>query len=746
MMRLLFRWRHWLLMAACLGALGTYLAAQNQRDRNRIEAREVDRLSVQSQMIEDNLRRLLTTINNSLQSIIDEQPNWRSGAVSQDEAIRHLKTLTVGMLSVKTFQLLDAQGKVTLSNREELIGRDFRLREYYQAARSTLNAKTLHVSAPFQSALDGYVINLSRPLLGPNGGLLGVVAATVDPVDLQIMLNSMQHVADMRSTLLHGDGTAFVVEPPTPGIVGTQLLAPDSLFGRHYRRDQTMSQFVGVSSVTGDERLYVLRTIQPAELFMDKPLVVAISRQRESVFSQWRNDVRSQFVLYLMVVLFSGVALFYYRRQLERTRVGNQRLKLASEASGVGIWEYDLRTRRYHWDAAMFDLFGLTPESVNEFNNDWRALLLPGELERMTEATRATINHGQVFDLTFRIRRNDGQVRFMRNRAALHSDERGLPSRLIGATEDVTLRDTQEADLRVAATVFDCQEAIVVTDAKLQILRVNRAFTDLFGYTPAEIHGRSPRILRSHRQDAAFFDAMWKEIAQVGFWQGEYWSRRKDGTEFPVWLNISTVHDQRGQVSHYVATHTDITLRKAAEDEIKQLAFHDALTQLPNRRLLEDRLQRAVIQAKRDKRHLALLFVDLDKFKPVNDEYGHQVGDELLQAVALRLQSCVRESDTVARPGGDEFVILLSVVDVPEDAMAVADKVRQSVSEPFTLPQGQTVSISSSIGIAIYPEHGRDVAELSMHADVAMYRAKAAGRDRFELYQQASAAPEGAGS
>ena len=745
-MRLVFRWRHWLLMVACLGALGTYLAAQNQRERNRIEAREVDRLSVQSQMIEDNLRRMLTTINNSLQSIIDEQPNWRSGAVSQDEAIRHLKTLRVGMLSVKTFQLLDAQGKVVLSNREELMGRDFRLREYYQAARRTLNAKTLHVSAPFQSALDGYVINLSRPLLDGNGGFLGVVAATVDPVDLQIMLNSMQHVADMRSTLLHGDGTAFVVEPPTPGIVGTHLLAADSLFGQHYRRDQATSQFVGTSSVTADERLYVLRTIQPAELFMDKPLVVAISRQRQSLFAQWQNDVRSQFVLYLIVVLFSSVALFYYRRQLERTRLDNQRLKLASEASGVGIWEYDLRTRRYHWDAAMFDLFGLTPESVNELNNDWRALLLPGELERMTEATRATINHAQAFDLTFRIQRKDGQVRFMRNRAALYRDDYGVPSRLIGATEDVTQRDMQEADLRVAATVFDCQEAIVVTDARQRILRVNRAFTDLFGYSAAEAIGQPPRFLRSARHEQTFYDTMWQDIKRDGCWQGEYWSTHKNGQEFPVWLNISAVRDLHGKVSHYVATHIDITLRKAAEDEIKQLAFHDPLTQLPNRRLLEDRMQRAVIQARRDKRHLALLFIDLDNFKPVNDEYGHQAGDELLQAVALRLQACVREADTVARPGGDEFVILLSVVDVPQDAMSVAEKVRRSVSEPFTLSQGQTVRISSSIGIAIYPEHGLDVTELSTHADAAMYRAKTTGRDRFELYQQASVAPEGDGS
>ena len=190
-------------------------------------------------------------------------------------------------------------------------------------------------------------------------------------------------------------------------------------------------------------------------------------------------------------------------------------------------------------------------------------------------------------------------------------------------------------------------------------------------------------------------------------------------------------------MTHYVATHTDITLRKAADEEIKHLAFYDTLTHLPNRRLLQDRLHQAMWHAKRDSRRLAVLFIDLDQFKPVNDEFGHQAGDELLQAVAHRLQACVRESDTVARIGGDEFMVLLPRIELAQDASGVAEKIHEALKQPFTLSEGETVSISSSTGIAIYPEHGRDEATLTSHADIAMYRAKLAGRDRFVMFEPA---------
>jgi len=332
----------------------------------------------------------------------------------------------------------------------------------------------------------------------------------------------------------------------------------------------------------------------------------------------------------------------------------------------------------------------------------------------------------------------------MRNRAALYSDDHGVPRRLIGATEDVTARKLEEAELRVAAAAFESHESMFVTNAQVEILRVNHAFTNLFGYAASEVVGQNPRLFKSGRHEVDFYATMWAELHAHHSWQGEIWNTRKSGEEFPCWQCITAVCDEAGLVTHYVATHTDITLRKATEDEVKRLAFFDPLTNLPNRRLLSDRLHQGVAHAKREQGHVALIFVDLDRFKPVNDRYGHAAGDQLLQAVAHRLRACVRESDTVARVGGDEFVVLLDGIGQTNDAMQVAEKIHAVLLEPFRLTSGQSVHISSSAGVALYPEHGMDEATLSRHADVAMYAAKAAGRDQYVVYEPALEQPAAA--
>lgn len=737
MNRFLSYWRPWLLLAVCLGGLGAYLAFKLHREHERIEAVERERLTTQSKVIEDNLTRQLTAINLSIESIMAELPGWQVQPNGRSEGLQHLKSMEALMPSVRTFLVLDAQGFVALSNLEELMGRNFVQRDYFQAPLQSLNPKTLYVSRPFKSVLNNYLINLSRVVLDGKGQFAGVVSAAVDPMDIQILLNSVRYAEDMRSMLVHGDGEIFMSQPALAEVIGKNVAVSGSFFSQHLASKRAVSDFEGIAISTGDKRLPVLRTIQPVDLAMDKPLVVSISREWDALFADWQRDVRGQLLAYVLLVLLSSAGLYVYLRQRARQRLSDQRLKLATEASGVGIWELDLTSKRYHWDAAMFELFGLDPQSVSVLNNDWQQLLLPGELQRMKDATRATIKQGQVFDLTFQIQRKNGQVRFMRNRAALYCDDLGAPRRLIGATEDVTERKMREADLRIAAAAFESNECMIITDAQAVILRVNHAFSDLFGYTAEEALGQTPRILRSGRHDQAFYAALWAGVKNDGAWQGEIWDRRKNGEVFPAWLSITAVCTDKGEVTHYVTTHTDITLRKAAEEEIKHLAFYDPLTHLPNRRLLHDRLHQAVIRAKRDSRRLALMFIDLDKFKPVNDEFGHQAGDELLQAMAHRLQACVRESDTVARVGGDEFVVLLPSIDAAQDALGVAEKIHKALKQPFTLSEGETVSISSSSGIAIYPDHARDETTLTSHADAAMYQAKAAGRDRFVMFQPA---------
>jgi diguanylate cyclase (GGDEF)-like protein/PAS domain S-box-containing protein len=298
-----------------------------------------------------------------------------------------------------------------------------------------------------------------------------------------------------------------------------------------------------------------------------------------------------------------------------------------------------------------------------------------------------------------------------------------------------------EADLRIAATAFESQEGMVITDAGGRMLKINKAFSEITGYTSEEAIGENPRLLQSGRQDAAFYAAMWRAIGRSGLWRGEIWNRRKDGEAYPEWLTITAVKNADGLVTHYVGTFTDMTQRKTAEDKIKHLAFYDQLTELPNRRLMLDRLERALASCMRQRRHGALIMIDLDNFKTLNDTFGHAVGDQLLIQAAARMTSCVRTGDTVARLGGDEFVVILEDLDpgtrAAIQAGAVMAKINSTLGQPYLLdvatngdgPSTRSHLCTSSAGITLFQDSSVSVDELMKRADTAMYQAKSAGRN-----------------
>ncbi|WP_342616760.1 EAL domain-containing protein [Rhodoferax sp. GW822-FHT02A01] len=314
----------------------------------------------------------------------------------------------------------------------------------------------------------------------------------------------------------------------------------------------------------------------------------------------------------------------------------------------------------------------------------------------------------------------------------------GNSLRFTAFISDVSVRKKAEADLRIAATAFESQEGMMITDANGVILRVNRAFTESTGYTAEEAVGQTPRLLKSGRHNAAFFSTLWESIRQTGSWQGEIWDRRKNGEIYPKWLTITAVKSDAGDVTHYVGTHIDITARKTAEEQITHLAFYDPLTQLPNRRLLLDRLQQALAAGSRSTHYGALLFIDLDHFKTLNDTLGHDKGDLLLQQVAQRLVACVRDGDTVARLGGDEFVVLLEGLskfseEAAPQAESVGDKILTILNRPYLLAGYENRS-TPSIGITLFGGHQTSYEDLLKQADLAMYQAKAAGRNTLRFF------------
>ena len=294
---------------------------------------------------------------------------------------------------------------------------------------------------------------------------------------------------------------------------------------------------------------------------------------------------------------------------------------------------------------------------------------------------------------------------------------------------DITERKHAETELRIAAAAFESQAAMVITDANGVIMRVNSAFTETTGYTSAEALGQTPRMLKSGLHDADFYGAMWESLNFTGKWQGEVWDRRKNGEIYPKWLTITAVKGEDGVTTHYIGLQLDITERKQAEKQLLLLAHHDPLTGLPTRALFHDRLEYGLLLARRHQQSMAVLFLDLDHFKDINDTLGHDMGDVLLKEATKRLLACVRKTDTVARMGGDEFTLIITEIKATEDAELVATDILKAFSQPFELNE-KFYNVGCSIGIAIFPKHGKDLKTLLKHADLAMYYAKRQ-RDTF---------------
>ena len=277
------------------------------------------------------------------------------------------------------------------------------------------------------------------------------------------------------------------------------------------------------------------------------------------------------------------------------------------------------------------------------------------------------------------------------------------------------------------------REAVMVADADNNIVSVNRAFSTVTGYSEKDVVGNNPRMLASGRHGRDFYQAMWHQLSVEGIWRGEIWDKRKNDEIYLKWLDISAVHDRNGNLTNYIAIFSDLTKRRPIDDKFEFLAYHDPLTRLPNRLLLHDRFKQALATATREKTMVAVLFLDLDKFKQVNDTLGHEAGDQLLQMVGRRLEQSVREVDTVSRIGGDEFVVLLTDLRAADAVTQIAEKILAQVSEPFGIGTVEVAS-SLSIGIALYPNDGQDLDTLLRMADVSMYHAKNCGRNTYRFF------------
>ncbi|MCX9158503.1 PAS domain S-box protein [Niveibacterium sp. 24ML] len=378
-------------------------------------------------------------------------------------------------------------------------------------------------------------------------------------------------------------------------------------------------------------------------------------------------------------------------------------------------------------------------------DGDWRGTdsfseIHPDDRQRVVDAFIATVRSGRGGPVSYRFTLKDGSIRHMESVGGVIRDSCGHVARVVVISRDMTEHINTEEQLRISAVAFETQEGIFITNAEAKILKINRAFTAITGYVAEDVIGRTPAMLESNRHDIEFHKRIWARARDEGAWQGEVWSRRKGGEDYPEWLNITAVRDTSGILTHYVGTMTDITERKASEAEIEYLAFNDHLTGLPNRRLLMDRLQHALSSSNRNGRFGALLFVDLDKFKHLNDTLGHDQGDLILQLVSRRLRESTRDGDTVARLGGDEFVVLLeNLSSDPNEAEAhakiIGNKILQNLSQIYHLSETD-LQCTSSIGATVFGGLQEPIEQLLKQADRAMYQAKDQGRNAFCVWKK----------
>jgi diguanylate cyclase (GGDEF)-like protein/PAS domain S-box-containing protein len=422
------------------------------------------------------------------------------------------------------------------------------------------------------------------------------------------------------------------------------------------------------------------------------------------------------------------------------------RWKFALEGAGDGVWDRNLQTHVSNYSERWMHMFGYTDDATPPTYQEWLARVHPDDQPGVAAALR---NHlegkSPVYLSEFRLREQDGTYTWLRSRGMLvsHSAD-GQPLRMIGTHTNISAEKSAEEKLQLAASVFThAHEGIMITDDKGRILDANAAASRITGYPREQLLGQNPRLFNSGRHGKAFYQELFAELLSKYYWQGEIWNRRQNGEIFASLQTISALRDEHGQIHQYITLFADVTERKQMEEKVRQLAFFDALTQLPNRRLLDDRLSQAMLASARSGRYGALIFIDLDNFKPLNDQHGHVVGDLLLVEASQRLTGCVREMDTVARFGGDEFVVILRDLTTDLDAstrlaQAIAEKICSVLSMPYLLTEQPQTTIehrcTASLGITLFMDHSASQAEVMVQADSAMYAAKEGGRNQVKFY------------
>lgn len=475
------------------------------------------------------------------------------------------------------------------------------------------------------------------------------------------------------------------------------------------------------------------------------PFVVEVEMDQTIALSYWDKERNKILLVSVLFISLSGIlGLLHILRHDKETQRQKQQIsyekqfRIAMEATQTGLWTWNRQDDTITWDKQCYLILDYPPFSFSPSLEMIQNLTHPDEAKSMFVSIQEQVALQGWFLVERRMKnaKNEWIWIQVRGRVIEYTPDKS-PLFLTGVYINIDAQKQAE-QLRLSSVAFETEDAVLITDAQEKIVKVNQAFTKITGYKPEEILGKTPRILKSGQYDTAFYKALWESLLDKGFWQGELWNKRKNGEIYPEHITITAIKDDKGIVTHFLANFSDITLKKAAQKQIHEMAYRDPLTRLANRHLLQENILKAVEKSSQEQIYGALVFIDLDHFKQLNDTFGHDAGDMLLIQVGRRLQDCTRQGDTVSRLGGDEFLILLenlgdNISQAMEQTNAVALKILSFLNKPFDLAHGN-YRIGASIGITLFSKTTQDAEELIKQADMAMYAAKEKGRNQISFF------------
>jgi len=632
-----------------------------------------------------------------------------------------LITAFAGLRQLKAVTVLDANAKTISAHRFDYQTTPGEDQDDFTAHMLLNPEKQLHIGHLFTKNS----IGLSRPIYNSDGKFFGYVLVKLRTEFLketyQVGLQHAQH----RFALYSLTGRLFSI--------------PDTPSQDHDIRDIIKNQGtqIALDPSTDDHNGITTLTKVPGY-----DLVVSAEISHEAIISDWQELTTAYAaigIIFSALILISSTqvhrTLLQARHEIVTRQKAEDSLKKTSQAveqSPASVVITDIHGDIEYINPKFTETSGYSFAEVEGKNP---RILSSGKITK-TEYTKMwhILSNGDEWRGEFHNKHKDGSFYWESALVSSIKNDDGEITHFLAVKEDITLRKQAEDQLELAAAVFDAaSEAIMVCDAQNRIEMVNSSFTEITGYSLDEVAGQSPAVLKSGRHNEIFYKGMIETLHSKGRWEGEIWNRRKNGEIYPQWLSVKVTRDENGDIFRYISLFNDITHRKRNEERILYQANYDALTNLPNRSLFLDRLQRAVIRAERSKTQIALLFIDLDRFKNINDSLGHAYGDLLLQEAAKRLTACVRKTDTVARLGGDEFTIVIQDLTDYYLIENLVEKVLEELAAPYSLEQN-IAFVSASIGITIYPNDGATVEELLKNADSAMYRAKENGRNLSQFF------------